>query len=342
MPRLLAPRLVALATLGLICTLHAPEASAQPAGKSAEAESHVTKGIELREQGHDDAALDEFRKAYALAPAPRTRAQIALAEQALGSWLAAEDDLKEALRASSDPWIVKNGQPLRDALAVIGQHLGTLELRFLPESARGGDVLIDGARRAGVPLEAPLRVEAGQRALEVRVTGDYPVSRTVVVPAGGIARETIELHPQHDAPAAAAGGATPATPAPLAKPGGETKTSGGGSALSTLGWVFVGTSVALLATGVVGQFVRQGNISSYNSDPTCPGEGSAAQPASCADLVHSAQTWNTVSIVSFIGGGVFASSGVVLLLVGGSSSSSSSGGHAGGIRCGPFGCAGTF
>jgi hypothetical protein len=101
--------------------------------------------------------------------------------------------------------------------------------------------------------------------------------------------------------------------------------------------------VALLGTGILGQFVRQGQIASYNEDKSCPGQGSATQPPACADLVRSSQTWNTVSIVGFIGAGVFLSSGVVLVLVGGPSSSAhAKAAPAPSFTCGPAGCSGVF
>ncbi len=53
----------------------------------------VERGIELRIQHRDDEALALFRRAYEATPKPRTRAQIGLAEQALGSWVSAEVDL---------------------------------------------------------------------------------------------------------------------------------------------------------------------------------------------------------------------------------------------------------
>jgi hypothetical protein len=334
-----------LAALGIALAVAtaAPTALAQSA---AEADKAIAHGVELREKGKDDEALDEFRRAYSLQPSPKARAQMALAEQALGMWVLAEEHLREALRSVEDPFVAKHKAPLTSALATIGQHLGSLEIRG---EAPGAEVFIDGAKAGTLPFREPKRVEAGMRNLEVRSPGFYPVSRVVRVPAGETARETIELHAQrpNDTPAdkppvPAAGGTPPPEHHVWTENPHPREEGGGGGGVRTIGWVFVGTSVALLSMGVVGQFVRQGQIASYNEDKSCPGQGSATQPPACADLVRTSQTWNTVSIVGFIGAGVFLSSGVVLVLVGGSSSSSHAKNTTPSLMCGPTGCAGVF
>jgi len=48
------------------------------------ADAAIRRGVDLRRQGQDDQALQEFKKAYELSPSPRALAQIGLAEQALG------------------------------------------------------------------------------------------------------------------------------------------------------------------------------------------------------------------------------------------------------------------
>src|SRR6185312_3741828 len=53
----------------------------------------IDQGLELREHGKDADALALFERAYSASPTPRAKAQIALAEQALGRWAAAEKDL---------------------------------------------------------------------------------------------------------------------------------------------------------------------------------------------------------------------------------------------------------
>jgi hypothetical protein len=191
-------------------------ASAQP---SSDADALIEKGIQLREKGHDDQALVEFRHAYALAPSPRARAQMGLAEQAVGSWVLAEQHLSEALAATADPWISSRRAVLTTAAAAIAHHLGTLVVTGPPQpNAR---VLLDGVDVGALPLAHPMRLETGSRLLEVRAPGFYPVVRTLDIQGGATARENVSL-------VAAPNGETGAKPqAPAAVPAEEKISEGG-------------------------------------------------------------------------------------------------------------------
>jgi PEGA domain len=273
------------------------------AAYAEDAEALVTRGLELRVQGKDDQALVLFKRADALAPSPRTRAQVALAEQALGIWVSAEAHLGAALAAKNDPWIEKNRAALSAALDVVKQHVGSLEVLG---GAPGAEVIVDGAKLGVLPMAAPWRIEVGRRSLEIHAPGYHSASRATEIVAGRTTRETIELvREQPSAPgAAAAGGAPP--PRIVVQPD-------PGSTQRIVGWIGVGTGAALLAAGVIGLVARQSAISSYNDDVACPGRSSALQPTQCQDYVSSANSWRTVSIVGFIGGGVLTVGGIVLV-----------------------------
>jgi hypothetical protein len=302
------------------------------ADASAEAEALIAKGVELREKGRDDEALAVFKEALAKAPSPRARAQVGLAEQALGMWVLAEADLFAALAAADDPWIAKNRAPLEGALAVVRRRLASLEVR----GAENAEVFIDGVRIGkGV---GPFRVEAGRRTLEVRAPGFHPTARTVELPAGGIARETVTLvaasHPEVGA--AREGPRSDARDAP-------NRVDDPGRGQRLLGWGFVGGGAALVATGGAGLLVRNGIVEEYNA--TCPGVG-VAQPPTCEEQVSAARTWLTVSIVTLAGGAVLAIGGVVLVASAPSRQEPNAARGAPRLACGlsgpGLGCAGTF
>ncbi|SRR5579883_1197091 len=163
--------------------------------------------IALRRQGRDAEALDEFRQSYAARPSARTRAQIGLAEQALGRWVDAEADLRGALEAEGDPWIQRNRAILAAGLADIAKHLGSLEIET---DVPGAEVWVNGVRAGVAPLAAPLRVESGTVVVEVRAPGYAAARRTTAVEAGESAREAIHLVP-----------AVPEAPPTAAAPGKE-------------------------------------------------------------------------------------------------------------------------
>lgn len=287
-------RFLARSSIVLAVALAAPRAFA---GEAEETEALLARGVELREQGKDDEALAHFKRALARSPSSaRARAQVALAEQALGMWVAAEADLEGALASKDDAWIAKNRAALEGALGVIRRHVGSLEVR----GDDGAEVVLDGVVLGKLPQAAPLRAEAGRRTLEVRKRGFHAASRAVEIAPGAVARETVTLVAlPPDAPAAR--GASGAA--------GHDEDRGRGQRL--LGWVFTGTGGAFVGAGAVSLLVRKGIVDDYNEQ--CPGLGSA-QPADCDAKIDSARTWLTVSIVSFVGGGVLAAGGLALVL----------------------------
>ncbi len=310
-------------SLALVVLSVAPAARADA---SAEAEALIAKGVELREKGRDDEALGLFKQALAMAPTPRARAQVGLCEQALGMWVAAEANLSAAL-ATDDPWINKNRAALEGALDTVRRRLATLEVR----GADDAEVFIDGVRVGKGP--GPFRVEAGRRMLEVRAPGFHPTARSVELPAGGVARETVTLVPESRSETNEA----PRPDAPV------TSLDDPGRGQRLLGWGFVAAGAALVAVGSAGLIVRKGIVDDYNA--TCPGIG-VEQPASCDAQVSSARTWLTVSIVTLAGGAVLGTGGLVLALSAPSRQEPSAGRGAVRFACAPSGpglaCAGRF
>jgi hypothetical protein len=206
-----SPRAAFAVSSGLLALAVATTAAGQP---PLGGDALIEHGIQLREQGHDDQALVEFRRAYAVTPSPRARAQMGLAEQALGQWVLAEQHLREALAAESDPWIAGRRSILATAAAAVARHLGSLAVSGAgPANAR---VFLDGVDVGPLPLTSPVRVETGSRLLEVRAQGFYPVIRTIEITAGATARETVTLRPslgETDASVVSGPPPTPVAPA---------------------------------------------------------------------------------------------------------------------------------
>lgn len=144
----------------------------------------------LRDQRKDLEALAIFQSAAEKCPSPRATALIGSTLQALGRWVEAEVQLVDALSAADDPWIQPRREALVVALDVVRSHLGSLEVM---SNAVGAELFINGIAAGKLPQSAPLRVVAGVSTIEVRATGRAAVIRTVSVPAGGLARETVEL-----------------------------------------------------------------------------------------------------------------------------------------------------
>src|SRR5439155_11763122 len=115
-----------------------------------------------------------FRRAYQARPAPRTRAQMALAEQALGRWIEAETDLAETLRTQGDTGVDKNRDKLAEGLEKIRGHLGWLDV----EAREGAELWVNGTRIGPLPRES-VRVVAASTEVEIRHSDFQPWARAI-------------------------------------------------------------------------------------------------------------------------------------------------------------------
>lgn len=167
----------------------APDASA-PNERAVESEALVAQGIQFRRASQDQQALVAFNRAYELAPSPRIRAQIALAEQALGRWAEAETSLRDALTRRDDEWIGRNLAALEAALESITEHLGSLEVSCSHPNAR---LFVNGREVGALPLAAPVRIETGTTQIELRLRGFNTARRTIEVEPRGSYREAFTL-----------------------------------------------------------------------------------------------------------------------------------------------------
>ncbi len=271
-----------------------------------DAESLIAKGVALRQQGKDAEALTFFQRALEASPSARARAQVGLGEQALGRWVEAESDLAEALKDEGDAWVKRYREPLEQALATVRTRLGWLEVTV---NAKDAELSVDGVA-AGVAGARPVRLVAGSHVVAVRAAAHHPVSRNVLVPAAGLARESFDLVPllASSEDAGASGGDGSARGAPR-----EGVSVAPASAQRTIGWFTLAGGGVLLAGGLGAQIGQKLTADKYNAS-TCPGEAAPVQPPDCQDRIDAAHRWQTLAIVGFAAGGVAAITGAVLVL----------------------------
>jgi hypothetical protein len=297
-------------------------AMACPTGRVAlaqpsEVDTLIEHGVELREARKDDEALEVFAKAFQISHGPRAQAQVALAEQALGKWVQAESDMMAALAAQGDAWITRNIAVLQTALGTIREHLGDLELRG---GVNGAEVFVNGARMGLLPLDRPVRVPSGTSVLEVKAPGYFPLARQVMITPNGTSREVVELRPLE------AGGAPVPAPLPSLEPSAG-RPEGGHPPVSpdhpaphpsagrrAAEWATLGVAAASLVVGAVGLGLHDSKASAYNADAGCPGVGGGPQSPGCNSLASASKTWETVSVVGFVGAGAIGVASLVLVL----------------------------
>jgi hypothetical protein len=270
------------ASLGLMAML--PIVSfAHPAASADDgsAEDLLRAGVKLRHEGLDEAALALFERAAAIASTPVTRAQIALAEQALGRWLESDAQMRVALEAEHDPWIVANRAALDVAHDEIARHLGWLTVDVGAPSAPSVDIHFGGHP---VAPSTETRVVAGSDALEVRAAGYAPSMRRVEVPPGEHTRLVIAL--------------TALRPDRPADPG-----SAGPAAHRSLVGPIVLASLGVAGIGVGSYFGVRTFDQKSARDAACPG-GVCTEVAAADD--SSARASARVSTVAFTAGLAFA------------------------------------
>jgi hypothetical protein len=291
-------------------------------GPPRDEEALIKRGLELREKGDDEAALREFRRAHELSRSGRALAQVALAEQALGRWVDAESHLIEAVRHEQEPWVARNLRLLRQALTDIQSHLGSLELSG---GAAGAEVRINGAPAGTLPMASALRVPAGTVALEVRAPNHLPMLRTVIVPAGGLAREPLVLVPilsSAEAPPARPPAHVDSPPPPDSGPASATiatPAAGGWSTRRKLGAGLVAGGVASLAVGIIFHVIRNGRAADFNDAGCTFGNGNVAGPpaAACSSRYDDIQGARNLAIGGYGGAVILGGVGGFLWLTGG-------------------------
>jgi hypothetical protein len=305
-----------------------------------EGDDLIKQGIECRRQRDDVCGLRFFEKAYEQGHTPRALAQIALAEQALGKWVAASEHMRQALAVRDDAWIEKNRMVLNESAARIAGHVGFIEIFG---GSRGAEVRLDGTARGTLPLPRPLATPTGTVAIDLVMAGRLPIRRTTTVQAGETTREAFDELPVESAGRAGAGAhddtatarrmeaAADKSPPPAASgsdttadatgaaspPGRESADEDKGTTAFSPRWPLVIGAAALSAGALIFATVEygkwSGNVDSFNRmacDPRLSGRGSAE----CASLYDDAGNEKTLMYVGFAAAGVLAATSVVLYL----------------------------
>lgn len=268
------------------------------AGSAEDAEALIKKGVELRKQDKEAEALELFRKADQLHTTPRAKAQMALAEQALNLWLEAEEHLKEAMRAETDPWIKQNKEVLDQVGRTIAQNLGWVSVET---NAPGAEVRLNG--RKGKPGKS--RVIAGAVHIEVSAEGYEPQGKDVRVVAGSEVKESFTLAPLKKVDPTPSAIPTTTSTAPPTR---DTPPPSS-SSQKTVGFVVGGAGILALGAGIFFGLRTLDLKKEY--DELCP--GSICDPPSNEPRGRQAyDDGKTSSLLSTIGFGV----GIVAIGVG--------------------------
>lgn len=296
-------RLSAALFLASVCLT--PLARAEPSD-----EELIASGVRLRREHRDAEALVAFQRAYAQTASPRALAQMALAEQALSSWVQAESNLKRALASTTDAWIVDHAALLNRALASIREHLATLSVVSTP----GARLFLNGTEAGSLPLGA-LRVPAGSTTVTLRIAPDREVTHSLDLPAGAFVIDRVEVPGTRPAPRALP--ATPAAAVPSAvSPGSPVRGTEATTAprQRTLAWCALGGAGVVLSAALTAEFVHQSQAARYNDDERCA-YGELSRDQRCGVYRGRADATRVMATGGYIGAGVLAAASLLLFSI---------------------------
>lgn len=292
-------------TAGLLVLVAPGNALAQPAPDPSAAPTDdelIAQGVELRKRGADADALAVFERAYEAHHIARALAQIALAHQALGHWVEAEQALTDALRDTDDPWIARQRAPLEGSVLAIQEHLASLEIETnVPDT----EVWSDGRLLGRTPFDPPLRVVAGEMTLELRAPGRPALRRTLHIEAKTLAHETFTFVVEPPPEVQTARERVPVPPAL-----GRSR-----SARITAGWISLAGAGGLVVLGAAGMVTREWEALLYNG-PACDPTASESRYARCGTNRDIGSAAFDVGVGAFVGAGVLGIASGVLLLGG--------------------------
>ena len=177
------------------------------ADASDKSDSLTKEGIALRRAGRDAEAVRKLQAAYDLESTPKAAAQLGLCLQALGRWAEADGKLAEAISATSDAWIRKNRDTLKDSLEIGKTHVGRVEVIGEPA---GSTVTMNGKNVGTLPLADAVPVNEGLVDVELSAAGYDRAQRSLTIVGGGYQSLFVRLTKKTGAPHAS-------SPAPSAQ-----------------------------------------------------------------------------------------------------------------------------
>lgn len=292
--------LLSLATLVTpgISLARSPDVSPE-ASEVGDASKLIERGITLRKAGDDARALEQFQRAERVEPdSTRVRVHLAAVYQALGNWEAADRYLTLALEDPSDPYVQKHQAILANARRTIDGHIGALELTGGP---RGTEILLNGRLVGRLPLQQAIRVQAGIYALEARSPGHYPITRSIALAGGALARESIDLVPRS--------GQTRSSSSVEDMPADDRREA------NWLTWTFAGLAAGASVGTMAAWATRERHVENYNNDDECVRIGQTRDEVCGAekDAGDRAETWMWIGGAATV---AFATASVLTVVLG--------------------------
>ena len=299
---------------GTLCLLSITATAFADGTESAqnEAKARFKEGKALYAQGKIDDARLKFLQACAVLQDDTCMRNLSVAEYYSGHYVEAYRDIKSLLARGvlkAEPQVQREFEEMaRQAYDKTG-HIQV-------KGVDGSVVVIDEREKAGTcPISDPVDVVTGRHVVVAR-KDDQIERREVDVSPGKIT--PVDLTPAVVAPPPGGGDVKPPPGGGDVKPppGGETPPTKGGK-IPVVAYVLGGAGVVGLVGGVIFGAVSSGNASDVKN--ATPGVCANRSSSGCLDLqssADSANTFHTVSIVSYVAGSLLLAGGITFAVLG--------------------------
>jgi hypothetical protein len=201
---------IALAFLLTAARAQAQVASTPSSVASSDARAHFERGVTFYNESDFSAALVEFKRAYALAPAWQVLFNIGQSYFQLRNYADALVTLTHFLDEGQDR-VPEARRAVVDAeRADLANRVGHAKIAC---NRAGATIAIDSVEVGVTPLSEPLLVSVGVRKVTAALPGGLPLEQEVSIPAG----ETVDVHldfPEMPPPATPAAAPPPAVIVP--------------------------------------------------------------------------------------------------------------------------------
>jgi PEGA domain len=184
---------IALTPVAAAAQSAAPPASAGP---SADARAHFAHGVTFYDEADYSAALVEFQRAYAIAPAWQVLFNIGQSYFQVRNYAEALVTLKRFVDEGQDRIPEPRRAVVEGELADLANRVGHAKIT---SNLAGARITIDDSEVGVTPLREPVLASVGVRRVKAAIPGGAPVEQEVSVPAG----ETVDVHLDFPEPAAA-------------------------------------------------------------------------------------------------------------------------------------------
>ena len=282
-------------------------AIADPQAK-AQAQSLLSEGTKLYDQGDVAGALEKFQTAYAAFPSPKLMFNIGRANRDLGRPVQAMEAFEKFLAGAPDasPETIANANK---SVAELRSMLGRIRIDC---ETTGAEVSVDGKSLGLTPLPDPIWATPGRHQVTAKHASAAPAIEDVDVMAGSVSTVTMRMLPL----------AIPvAAPAPKAAPDFDLQAATRPSGASEgwwLGrkwtWVAAGSTVLLAAGAVTAGLLAQSKFDSLRSSCGVGNPASHGCSQSDIDSVTSRQT--TANVFWGLAGAAAVTTGVLFYFEG--------------------------